>query len=116
MPNAATKDRCRFMWASHFGFGGQSELVVVPAVIVEPVTPPPMAMPPQFAWSSEASAREISSLEISGRERNRQTRPKVPLPQRRARIRASSEPADRACHARTPTTHLGLAGFGRGGS
>jgi len=37
--------------APHFGFGAQSELVVVPAVIVEPVTPPPMAMPPQFAWT-----------------------------------------------------------------
>jgi hypothetical protein len=38
-------------WASHFGFGGQSELVVVPAVMVEPVTSRPIAMPPQFAWT-----------------------------------------------------------------
>jgi hypothetical protein len=37
--------------ASHFGFGAQSELLVVPAVMVEPVTSRPMAMPPQFAWT-----------------------------------------------------------------
>jgi hypothetical protein len=35
----------------HFGFGAQSELVVPPAVMVEPVTSRPMAMPPQFAWT-----------------------------------------------------------------
>ena len=37
--------------ASHFGFGAQSELVVVPAVMVEPVTSRPIAMPPQSAWT-----------------------------------------------------------------
>src|SRR5262249_57305362 len=37
--------------ACHFGFGAQSELVVVPAVMVEPVTSRPMAMPPQSAWT-----------------------------------------------------------------
>src|SRR5215472_4139045 len=51
MPNAAaTKHRCRFI-APHFVFGAQSELVIVPPVMVEPVTLRPMAMPPQFAWT-----------------------------------------------------------------
>src|SRR2546421_13115071 len=51
MPNAtATKHSCGFI-ALHFVFGAQSELVVLPAVMVEPVTSRPMAMPPQFAWT-----------------------------------------------------------------
>src|SRR5215468_5712813 len=87
MPNAAaTKHRCGFI-APHFVFGAQSELVIVPPVMVEPVTSWPMAMQPQFAWTL-------------GGGRNRQRRPKVPLLQRPARLRATPGPADCACHAR----------------
>jgi hypothetical protein len=53
--------------ASHFGFDAQSELVVVPAVMVEPVTSPPMAMPPQFAWTVEGVASgDVASEEFLG--------------------------------------------------
>ena len=54
-------------WASHFGFGAQSELVAVPAVVVEPVTSRPMAMPPQFAWTlGGAGSDDVVSEDFTG--------------------------------------------------
>jgi hypothetical protein len=53
--------------ACHFGFGAQSELVVVPAVMVEPVTSRPMAMPPQFAWTlGGVGFRDVASGDFPG--------------------------------------------------
>jgi len=53
--------------ASHFGFGAQSELVVVPAVMVEPVKSRPMAMPPQFAWTlGGVGSGDVPSVDLPG--------------------------------------------------
>src|ERR1700730_16124568 len=94
--------------APHFGFGAQSVLVVPPAVMVEPVTPPPMAMAPQFAWMlAGVGSGDFASGDF--REgRDRQKPPKVLSQQRRARLRATPEPAGCSCHAGTPIAHLGL--------
>jgi|SRR5215813_7125349 len=51
----------------HFGFGAQSELVVVPAVTVEPLTSRPIAMPPQFACTlGGVSSGDFASGDLPG--------------------------------------------------
>src|SRR5262249_11477662 len=63
---------------SHFGPGAQSELVVVPAVMVEPVTSRPMAMPPHFAWTLEGvGSRDVASGDFRG-EKKKQRPAKSP--------------------------------------
>src|SRR3974377_1129902 len=54
MLNAAMKHGDRFMAASYFGFGVQSELVVVPVAMVEPVTLPPIETAFEFAVNVES--------------------------------------------------------------
>src|SRR2546425_10681447 len=79
---------------SHFGFGAQSALVVVPAVMVEPVTSRPMAMPPQFAWTLGGVGPEDVASGFSQEARNRRRAPTALSLQRQVHPLASPGPAD----------------------